>query len=101
MPVSPEQVSRINRQETSWSKKAVIEIDRRLQDPQYLKDWVCNSEENPTYRIPIAGEASHGDKKYIIKAYLDAGWGSVEVTNSAENGERPGMVLVVISKFAK
>lgn len=99
MPVSPEQVSRTNRQETAWSKHAVIEIDKRLQDPQYLKDWVCNKEKNPTYRIPIPGEASYGDKKFIIKAYQDAGWGGVKVINSGENGERPGMVLVIISRY--
>lgn len=101
MPISAKQVQAILDQESPFVKRAFEEIDRRLSDPLYARAMVYNEECNPTYKVAVVGIASNGDKEAIIAAYLKAGWGEVIVTNSSEQGERPGMVGITLKKNVK
>lgn len=93
MPVGIKQVEEIYNSSLDMEKlnAAIADIDRKLSDPNWTSDWVCNKEVNPTYRFAYRGSLTEAEKQELIDAYLAAGWGKVEVRNSEDDGERSGM----------
>lgn len=78
--------------------KTISDIDSRLNNPAWVKSWVCNEDKNPTWRMSFVGRLSAGEKAAITNAYRDAGWGTVKVSNSEDEGERPGLFGVTLSR---
>lgn len=99
MPISFQEIQ--NNIDQSIVSRVIRTIDGKLSDPTYAREWMCNSDTNPTYRFAIPGSVTDYEKKAIINTYMNVGWGTVEVKNSSENGERPGMVGVVLKQHAE
>lgn len=48
--------------------------------------------------VAIGGEMREDIKTEVTAEYLKAGWSKVEIINSSENGERPGMCGIKLYK---
>ena len=100
MPLSYEESQAIAASQiSSFSDDAIKAIDTKLSNPQYVRDWICNEEENPTWRFSFIGSFTEGEKSRIVNAYKRVGWGTVEVMNSEEQGERAGACGVTLKRF--
>lgn len=99
MPVANNAVLRLMESQTDWVDSAIQHIDSKLSDANYVKNMVYNKDVNPTYKFGIPGTATEDDKARIKFLYRSVGWKHVKVQNSAENGERPGMVGVDLFTF--
>lgn len=99
MPVSLIEAITTMQGVSSWSDSAITHIDQCLTDGRWMRNNVSNSETNPTFHFAIEGVATNGDKERLISEYNAAGWGDVTVRNSAETGERPGMVGVYLCQY--
>jgi hypothetical protein len=98
VPVSVKEVKEIldNAVEQSAVEKVIETIDEKLAAPEWLKDWRCGTpEKGYFYRIVCEGELNNRSKKPINHIYSKAGW-IVEITNSSENNERPGLCGIVL-----
>ncbi len=72
-------------------------IDGKLSSKRWLNDWRRGTpEEGYWYMIVYPGELNRAEKELLVKKYLEAGYQSVEVKNSSEDGERPGMIGITI-----
>ena len=99
MPVAFKSVEKLLEEtHTPLAQLAIERIDRDLNDPVWLKNWICNERHNPTWRFSFSGTFSEADKKIIEGAYHQAGWGTVVVTNSADRGEAPGACGVTLMR---
>lgn len=100
MPVSVEQVLQLLEEKTSLSHNLIKKIDEQMSDARVVRNNRCGEGDNFSYRFSFEGNATKGDKAYLIEQYRQAGWGYVEVINSEENGERAGMVGVILHRYA-
>lgn len=98
MPVSPTFVQQ-NSHPGNFVNDVISKIDTKLSDSNYVKNWVCNSVNNPTYNFAFLGSFTEQEKKLITDAYISAGWGTVKVINSEENGERSGACGVTLKTY--
>jgi hypothetical protein len=98
MPVSAIEAIATMQSASDWSQKAIVYIDEHLNDARWMRNNVTGIDTNPTFTFTVEGLATKGDKELVIEAYTKAGWGEVIVRNSAENGERPGIVGIVLSQ---
>ncbi len=92
-PLGPSDIGSIDKQ---LIERIIEKINSKLSDPQWVKDWRRGGTENPHYRFVESGTASDKDKAELTKMFRESGWGVVEVTNSEDNGERPGLVQVTL-----
>lgn len=97
---TPEDVFK-NDAATLFSEMVIAEISASLKDPDYVRKWRYGTQSDPYFDFVFQGTATYGDKEAIRNAFLGAGWGTVVVTNSSENNERPGLAGVKIYKNSK
>ncbi len=76
-------------------------MELKLTDIEWVRTHVREEDTNPTFVFTHIGTVSDGDKLEIKRAFIDNGWNHVEVTNSVEDGERPGMIGIEISRFTR
>lgn len=86
MPYSPDKVKAL----ASPAPIPYDDIDRGFVN-HAGGDWY----KDRTYAILMV-ELSEKEKKEVEQTYLAAGWSKVEVKNSSENGERPGLCQVTV-----
>lgn len=49
------------------------------------------------YEVVVPDNLSRGERAQIQQEYLECGWKSVTSKTSAENGERPGLLLFTLT----
>ncbi len=99
MPIGPQQsLMKTNIISQERLEKAYAEIDAHLSNPSYMRDTQYGGEENPWWDIMIRFQLTPGEKERIIFEYTRAGWSKVEVMNSSENNERPGLCGIRLYK---
>jgi hypothetical protein len=76
-------------------------MELKLSDVDWLRNNVRNKSKNPTFIFTHAGDVSEDDKRAIEKLFHENGWEHVEVRNSSENGEAPGMIGVTIARYKR
>lgn len=97
MPVSPADVIELLEEATDWSTRAMLDMDKQLNDKQFLqKEVKRDAANNLIVFFSIPGRATNGDKSRVKSAYENVGWDSVEIVNSDENGERSGLVSITL-----
>lgn len=92
-PLGPNEIGIVD---TSLVDRIIENINHKLSDPRWVKDWRCGGLENPHYRFVQNGTANDRDKEELVRLFRNSGWGAVKVLNSEENGERPGLVEVTL-----
>lgn len=72
---------------------AVDEVMAKI-DKQILKQ----SQEDPCeiYRVVVSDTLSQAQRDQVVAEYVAAGWSSVYSKTSAENGERPGLLMFTL-----
>lgn len=80
-----------------------LNIPRLTEDElQRINDGLKKSAESREYRdivrTTISRELNQQDKIYLNTIYTNVGWRRVEVINSSENGERPGIAMITLYK---
>jgi DNA gyrase inhibitor GyrI len=48
------------------------------------------------YRVVVRDELTQEERDFICKEYLEADWKEVTSKTSAENGERPGLLMFTL-----
>lgn len=76
--------------------EVIQQIDKKLSNPEWLRNSVRAESYNPTYAFAMTGTLFNAEKAFLTKTYLDAGWGEVAVENSEDNGERGGLFSVTL-----
>ena len=92
MPVGPDQITQFR---PLILQEIETKIDEMLRFPNILDRKVGNF---PDYYLHLTVCASlyPEEKTYLEDAYQKAGWFITEVHNSGDNGERPGLVGVLL-----
>lgn len=96
MPLGPHQIAKeIDPVDREFLWVVFSEIDSKLRNSKWVKDWRCGGV-GPLkwWNFPFTYELSPYQKEAIAEAYKKAGWTDVQVTNSSEKGERPGVSVV-------
>lgn len=92
-PLGPNEIGTVDALLVS---RIIETINLKLSDPRWVKDWRCGGIENPHYRFVQNGTVNDRDKEELIRLFRNSGWGAVKVSNSEDNGERPGLVQVIL-----
>jgi len=71
-------------------------IDAKIKDPTYMQAPLRGPLGVPSWIFVGPGSLTPHEKAYIKVAYLNVGWQEVEVKNSDDNGERPGLWSVTL-----
>ena len=56
------------------------------------EEGYCNN-----YRVVVRDNLSPNERDSICKEYLESGWKEVTSKTSAENGERPGLLMFTLT----
>lgn len=75
------------------------EVTAKLQNPRYRRAMQYGTEDNPYWDVTVCGHLNAAEKTTLTQRWVDAGWHNVSVSNSSDNGERPGLVSVKLYKF--
>lgn len=96
--ITPQQVQEVlnNKVDKAKIQQIVEDINTKMSNHEWVRDWVRNKEVNPTWAFPFGHSLTISEKQIIKTVFLEAGWGAVEVTNSEDSGERPGMCNVTL-----
>lgn len=95
MPVSFEDViNKFNAIDQGWIDRAIKEIDEKLGNPSWVRDWKCGNIDTPYWRIVVKGNVNSVTKDELIRRYEQVGWKGTRVINSHEQGEVSGAVEV-------
>lgn len=92
MPIGPNQIKQFREDKV----EAVIEaIDSELRHPRILERGMGSF---PHYylHLVVPGSLFTKEKKFIEEEYKKSGWFSVKASNSEDNGERPGLIGVLL-----
>jgi len=92
MPIGPNQVTQFRRDTVQALE---IKIDETLRSPRIL-DRKTGAFPDYHLHLTFDGSLYPEEKTYIEEAYMKAGWFAVEIRNSEEGGERPGLVGVIL-----
>lgn len=96
MPITPEQV--LNHVRTSVVEKIDSMVTRILTDPKMADAVKHTSNDSISYWVTIpAPTLNDTEKEQIRKLYSSVGWNGVDVKNSSDDGERPGLVSIKLS----
>jgi hypothetical protein len=87
MPISPYEIA----VDHSHVERVFETIDKALRDGEKLRNDRRGSPDNPHWLFVGPGELSNEEKVAVQKAYINAGWSTVRVINSSEQGERSGL----------
>lgn len=86
MPISPPTELRYDLIETVMQK---IDSDIKTTAQQ---EGTCES-----YRVIVTDNLTLEERAYIHQEYLDCDWSHVTSRTSAENGERPGLLMFTLT----
>lgn len=84
MPITPNDARKVD---VSTLNDICFEIDKQAKEHtgRWYKEY--------TFAL-FCGELTTEEKNHVIDLYTKAGWEKVEITNSSENDERPGLCEV-------
>lgn len=94
MPIGPVQILKYTN--TAVVDECIKKIDALLGNATWCKDWKCGDGSTVNWSIVGPGTLTEGEKRELAARYLDAGWGTVDVRNSEDNGERPGLWAITL-----
>jgi hypothetical protein len=86
MPLGPEVMKMVI--DSDFVNEVFRSIDIRLSDAKWVKECGASG------IFVFEGSFTDGEKVMIVSEYIKAGWGKVIVSNSEDNGERPGLCSV-------
>lgn len=86
---------------TNCYQKVLDRIADKLNNPSWVIDMQYGGDKDPHYKVPVEGKVTERDKEIIALTMTDKGWHRVKITNSEEDGERPGMILVTFYRYEK
>lgn len=95
MAISPKE-SAIHSSHEEKAKKVIKLVDEKLTDQNVISLYEMD---NGAYKIIVPGNLNVSEKEYVKQEYLKAGWSEVAVSNSSDNGERPGLVCVNLKQY--
>jgi len=97
MPIGPNQLPEPI--DEDMINKAIVEIDKKMMSPLFIRNCSRGEGESISWGVTGIGSFSDAEKKEIIQQYEAAGWPTVKIINSSENGERGGLWQVTLYKF--
>jgi hypothetical protein len=98
MPVGPEVIDKLFDQD---AVNALFEaVDTKLSDPRWVSNNQCGDHPNYYWDVIHPVTLNQAGRDHVLKEYKAAGWPVVEVHNSGDKGERPGLTRVRLGKSA-
>ena len=77
---------------------AVDKIEEEVDEKIRSKGIRLDTSSKKKIEVIVPGHLNPYEKNELASRYFDAGWGSIGVMNSDENGERPGLVSVTLTE---
>jgi hypothetical protein len=72
----------------------VDEVEMKVDEK--LKSGLLHRNAEDGFDVIVPGHLEQEQKLSLVQRFTKAGWKTVRVMNSADNGERPGLVMVTL-----